>query len=316
MRKMLHAPALLVHATAVRVPVLVGHSVSLALSLRRAATPEEARRVLSAFPGSASSTSRGRASTRRRSVRRASTTYSSGACGTFRRSRTGLSLFASGENLRKGNAPTPCRSPSACSGSVRSARGRALPSRAWSASRAWPLGIALHGASACVSFPMAEPDHRGGRAGRRSRPRRTLITGPTRTPRASGPRWRRSRFAGAQSSSRRLPCRLRMRCSKPFVERGVNPSQWPAPVPIRELVAGAAHFGLMHIRIRILGAATTGRGTTATGRDVAGGAWLRTPRKAGERPRARAHSARTLLLPHACSGSRSATIQQLLEVES
>ena len=51
MRKMLHAPALLVHATAVRVPVLVGHSVSLALSLRRETTPAEARRILAAFPG-------------------------------------------------------------------------------------------------------------------------------------------------------------------------------------------------------------------------------------------------------------------------
>ncbi len=51
MRKMLHAPALLVHATAVRVPVLVGHSVSLALSLRRETAPAEARRLLSSFPG-------------------------------------------------------------------------------------------------------------------------------------------------------------------------------------------------------------------------------------------------------------------------
>ena len=44
LRKMLHAPGLLVHATAVRVTVLVGHSVSLALRLQRPATPVEARR--------------------------------------------------------------------------------------------------------------------------------------------------------------------------------------------------------------------------------------------------------------------------------
>src|SRR5258705_9713363 len=51
LRKLLHAPPLPVHATAVRVPVLVGHSVSLALSLRREATPAEARSVLASFPG-------------------------------------------------------------------------------------------------------------------------------------------------------------------------------------------------------------------------------------------------------------------------
>jgi aspartate-semialdehyde dehydrogenase len=87
-RKMLHAPALLVHATAVRVPVLVGHSVSLALCLRRR-RPRHRREVLAAFPGVRFSTSRGPASTRRRSARRASMTFSSGGCAAFPVSGTG-----------------------------------------------------------------------------------------------------------------------------------------------------------------------------------------------------------------------------------
>jgi aspartate-semialdehyde dehydrogenase len=103
-RKMLHAPSLLVHATAVRVPVLVGHSVSLALSLRRETTPEETRRILSAFPG----------------VRVVDVPWVGeyptplraagidevlvGRVRPVRSLENGLSLFASGDNLRKGNA--------------------------------------------------------------------------------------------------------------------------------------------------------------------------------------------------------------------
>ena len=104
LRKMLRAPALQVHATAVRVPVLVGHAVSLALSLGRPATPMEARRVLASFPG----------------VRVVDEPWS-GAYPTPLRAAgiddvlvgrvrpvpslaNGLSLFAAGDNLRKGNA--------------------------------------------------------------------------------------------------------------------------------------------------------------------------------------------------------------------
>lgn len=50
-RKILEHPALLAHATSVRVPVVVGHSVSVGLSLERPMSPEEARELLSAFPG-------------------------------------------------------------------------------------------------------------------------------------------------------------------------------------------------------------------------------------------------------------------------
>ena len=104
MRKMLHAPALLVHATAVRVPVLVGHSVSLALSLRRETTPAEARRVLSAFPG-VRVLDEPWAREYPTPLRAAG--IDDVLVGRVRRLpafKSGLSLFASGDNLRKGNA--------------------------------------------------------------------------------------------------------------------------------------------------------------------------------------------------------------------
>jgi aspartate-semialdehyde dehydrogenase len=104
MRKMLHTPELTVHATAVRVPVLVGHSVSLALQLKRAATPAQAREVLAAFPG----------------IRVVDKPWAGdyptplaaagiddvlvGRIRRIARLEHGLSLFASGDNLRKGNA--------------------------------------------------------------------------------------------------------------------------------------------------------------------------------------------------------------------
>jgi aspartate-semialdehyde dehydrogenase len=50
-RKILEAPDLLVHATAVRVPVIVGHAVAISASLGRPLPPEEARRLIGAFPG-------------------------------------------------------------------------------------------------------------------------------------------------------------------------------------------------------------------------------------------------------------------------
>jgi aspartate-semialdehyde dehydrogenase len=104
MRKMLHAPDLRVHATAVRVPVLVGHSVSLALSLRREASPAEAREVIAAFPGV-------RVLDEPWSREYPTPLRAAGIddvlVGRIRRVpalRNGLSLFASGDNLRKGNA--------------------------------------------------------------------------------------------------------------------------------------------------------------------------------------------------------------------
>ncbi len=104
MRKMLHAPALLVHATAVRVPVLVGHSVSLGLSLRREATPAQAREALAAFPGVRVIDEPWR---REYPTPLRAAGIDDVLVGRVRRVsalRNGLSLFASGDNLRKGNA--------------------------------------------------------------------------------------------------------------------------------------------------------------------------------------------------------------------
>jgi aspartate-semialdehyde dehydrogenase len=104
LRKMLHAPELSVHATAVRVPVVVGHSVSLALSLHRAVTPAEAREAIAAFPGvrvmdepwkGAYPTPLDCAGIDDVLVGRVRAVPSL---------RNGISLFASGDNLRKGNA--------------------------------------------------------------------------------------------------------------------------------------------------------------------------------------------------------------------
>ena len=50
-RKILGAPELLLQATAVRVPVVVGHSVSLSISLERDVDPAEAREILDAYAG-------------------------------------------------------------------------------------------------------------------------------------------------------------------------------------------------------------------------------------------------------------------------
>jgi aspartate-semialdehyde dehydrogenase len=104
MRKMLHAPALLVHATAVRVPVLVGHSVSLALSLRRETTPREARDILASFPGIRvlDEPWSGEYPTPLRSAGLDDVLV--GRVRAVSSLRNGLSLFASGDNLRKGNA--------------------------------------------------------------------------------------------------------------------------------------------------------------------------------------------------------------------
>ena len=103
-RKILGAPELVVHATAVRVPVLVGHSVSLAVSLGAELSVERARELIGAFPG----------------VRVLDEPWSGHyptplqAAGTDEvlvgRVRAnpvlpnGLSLFACGDNLRKGAA--------------------------------------------------------------------------------------------------------------------------------------------------------------------------------------------------------------------
>ena len=104
LRKMLGAPALQVHATAVRVPVLVGHSVSLALSLRRKTTPDQARKLLSSFPGVrvVDEPWNGEFPTPLRAAGIDDVLV--GRVRSVPSLRNGLSLFACGDNLRKGNA--------------------------------------------------------------------------------------------------------------------------------------------------------------------------------------------------------------------
>lgn len=104
MRKMLHASDLLVHATAVRVPVVVGHSVSLTVSLDRAMAPDEARGLVATFPGL-------RVLDDPEAGIYPTPQEASGIdeilVGRVRPNElvaNGLSLFACGDNLRKGNA--------------------------------------------------------------------------------------------------------------------------------------------------------------------------------------------------------------------
>jgi len=104
MRKMLDAPDLNVHATAVRVPVLVGHTVSLAVGLGKAVTPEAAREVLGAFPGIRVLDEPWTRSYPTPLAAAGIDDVLVGRVRTIPFLRNGLSLFASGDNLRKGNA--------------------------------------------------------------------------------------------------------------------------------------------------------------------------------------------------------------------
>lgn len=104
MRKMLGAPGLSVHATAVRVPVVVGHSVSLTVALGREVSAEEARGLVGDFPGLrlVDDPSRGLYPTPQEAAG-----IDEILVGRIRSNElvpNGLSLFACGDNLRKGNA--------------------------------------------------------------------------------------------------------------------------------------------------------------------------------------------------------------------
>jgi aspartate-semialdehyde dehydrogenase len=84
--------------------VLVGHSVSLALSLRKETTPAEARSVLAAFPGlrvlDEPWTREYPTPLRAAGI----DDILVGRVRSVHALENGLSLFASGDNLRKGNA--------------------------------------------------------------------------------------------------------------------------------------------------------------------------------------------------------------------
>lgn len=104
MRRMLHAPDLAVHATAVRAPVLVGHSVSLTVSLGSAATPDQARRALESFPGLTLLDEPWRAVYPTPLAAAGIDDVLVGRVRAVPFVANGLSLFACGDNLRKGNA--------------------------------------------------------------------------------------------------------------------------------------------------------------------------------------------------------------------
>ena len=97
-RKILGLPELPVSCTCVRVPVYTGHSLSLNVEFERKISPDEAREVLAAAPGVGLTDV-------------PSPLLAAGAdlcyVGRIRRdpgSETGLALFVSGDNLRKGAA--------------------------------------------------------------------------------------------------------------------------------------------------------------------------------------------------------------------
>jgi aspartate-semialdehyde dehydrogenase len=103
-RKILSAPELKVHATAVRVPVVVGHAVAVSASLDRPLSPEEAAGLIDAFPGV-------RVVDRPDEAEYPTPLLSAGidetVVGRIRSNptlRNGISLFVSQDNLRKGAA--------------------------------------------------------------------------------------------------------------------------------------------------------------------------------------------------------------------
>lgn len=104
MRKMLHAPDITVHATAVRVPILVGHSVSLAVFLKEPATAQEARQVFESFPGVQVLDEPWTGKYPTPLAAAGIDDILVGRIRTVPSIKNGLSVFASGDNLRKGNA--------------------------------------------------------------------------------------------------------------------------------------------------------------------------------------------------------------------
>lgn len=101
-RRILDAPDLVLQATAVRVPVVVGHSVSLSVSLDREVSPEEAREVIGAFEGVRVLDEPGK---KVYPTPHQATGIDDILVGRIRTNPVlpnGLTLFACGDNLRKG----------------------------------------------------------------------------------------------------------------------------------------------------------------------------------------------------------------------
>lgn len=103
-RRILDSRELVLQATAVRVPVVVGHSVSLSLSLGREVAPPEAREIIDAFAGVRVLDDPAR---KIYPTPHQATGIDDVLVGRIRRNPVlpnGLTLFASGDNLRKGAA--------------------------------------------------------------------------------------------------------------------------------------------------------------------------------------------------------------------
>ncbi len=97
-RKILEIPGLLVDATCVRVPVFTGHSLAITAGFERPISPEEATSLLRDAPGVV---------VHELPTPRLSAGKDPSFVGRIRRAETvthGLSLFVSGDNLRKGAA--------------------------------------------------------------------------------------------------------------------------------------------------------------------------------------------------------------------
>lgn len=101
-RRILDAPEIVLQATAVRVPVVVGHSVSLSISLERDVDPADAREIIDGFAGVRVLDDPGN---RMYPTPQQATGIDDVLVGRIRRNPildNGLTLFASGDNLRKG----------------------------------------------------------------------------------------------------------------------------------------------------------------------------------------------------------------------
>ena len=105
-RKMLHAPALLVSCTSVRVPILRAHSEALNLEFAEEITPEEVRAILAEAPGV---TLVDDPAAKRYPMPKDATGKYDVLAGRIRqdisrRDRRGIDLFVSGDQLLKGAA--------------------------------------------------------------------------------------------------------------------------------------------------------------------------------------------------------------------
>ena len=103
-RKILHLPELRATCTCVRVPVLRSHSISVTVVTEQKVTVEEARRVISAFPGDILTDDLGE---NLYPMPLRSSDKDEVLVGRIREDLTdenGLSLFCCGDQLRKGAA--------------------------------------------------------------------------------------------------------------------------------------------------------------------------------------------------------------------